>query len=120
MTEGGRVLTLARASITMHMFRLSLLAAALFAAPAFARLPAPSEDAKAKAAEAAARTLWSTKVAAFQLCQAQDKAVADHHAAMKNTGRASVPVDTASAPCVDPGSFVAPISPAAPVSSSRR
>ena len=97
----------------MHMIRLSLLAAALFAAPAFARLPAPSEDAKAKAAEAAARTTWSGKVAAFQLCKAQDKAVTDHRATMKKSGRVIAPIDAAAASCVDPGSFVAPLSQAA-------
>jgi hypothetical protein len=116
----GRALPIARASITMHMLRLSLLAAALFAAPAFARLPAPSEDATATAAEAAARTSRSAKVAAFQLCQAQDEAVIDHHATMKKTGRINAPVGAAPAPCVDPGSPVAPITPAAPVPSSGR
>lgn len=114
----GRALPIARASITVHMLRLSLLAAALFAAPAFARLPAPSEDATAKAAEAAARTSRSATFAAFQLCQAQDRAVADHHATMKKAGRTAAPVGATSGPCVDPGSPVAPISPATPAPSS--
>ena len=80
-------LVIASGRTTMRMIHLPLLAAALCAAHAFARLPAPSDDAKAKAAEAAARTAWSAKVAAFQLCQAQDKAVADYHAAMKKAGK---------------------------------
>ena len=43
---------------------------------AWAKLPAPdlSDEAKAKAAEAAAKTAWSGKVAGYQLCKSQDKA----------------------------------------------
>ena len=38
-------------------------------APALAKLPPPSDEAKAKAAEAAAKAAWSDKVGAYQLCQ---------------------------------------------------
>ena len=87
----------------MRMIHLPLLATALGAAHAFARLPEPSDDAKAKAAVAAAGTAWSAKVAAFQLCKAQDKAVADYHAAMKKAGKTAARAGAVAAPCVAPG-----------------
>jgi hypothetical protein len=56
------------------------IAATLAAAccAAVARIPAPVLDdaAKAKAAEAAAKTAWQGKVDAYQLCQAQDRVAA--------------------------------------------
>lgn len=60
------------------MKRLMLTAVALaFSGAALAKLPAPvlDEAAKAKAAEAAAKTAWQGKVDAFLLCKAQDRAV---------------------------------------------
>ena len=65
----------------------SLLALAGFAG---AKLPAPTLDdaAKAKAAEAAAKTAWQAKVDAYLLCKSQDR-VAAHY--MKASGKA-VPV----------------------------
>jgi len=58
----------------------TMLAAAALALPALvlAKLPAPQLDdaAKAKAAEAAAKTAWQAKVDAFQLCKAQDRVAA--------------------------------------------
>lgn len=70
-----------------------------------AKLPAPSDEAKAKAAEAAARTAWAGKVSDYQLCKAQDKVAADHQARAKKAGQpASAAVATP--PCADPGPFV--------------
>ena len=66
-------------------------------AAAVAKLPAPSDEARAKAAEAAAKTAWSGKVDAYLLCKAQDKTVAY----VKKT-RAATPATA----CVDPGPFV--------------
>lgn len=60
------------------MKRLMLTAVALaVSGAALAKLPAPvlDEAAKAKAAEAAAKTAWQGKVDAFLLCKAQDRAV---------------------------------------------
>lgn len=61
----------------MKKFMLSALAAAVCGL-ASAKLPTPTLDdaAKAKAAEAAARTAWQAKVDAYRLCRAQDRAVA--------------------------------------------
>ena len=47
--------------------------AAVLAPVALAKLPPLSDEAKAKAAEAAAKTAWSGKVDAYQLCRAQDR-----------------------------------------------
>ena len=69
-------------------------------AVSMAKLPAPSDEAKAKAAEAAAKTAWTGKVAGYELCKSQDKAVAK---AVKS-GKAGKPVATP--PCTAPGPFV--------------
>lgn len=71
---------------------------------ALAKLPPPSEEARAKAEETAAKAAWSGKVAAYQLCKVQDKVVADYLASARAAGK-----DTSSAApgpaCVDPGPF---------------
>ena len=72
---------------------------------AFAKLPPPSDEAKAKAAEAAAKTAWSGKVAGYQLCKSQDKIAALYFQSAKSAGK-ETPPPVATAPCVDPGPFV--------------
>lgn len=72
---------------------------ALMSSVAFAKLPAPSDEAKAKAAEAAAKAAWTNKVGAFQLCKAQDRAVAHY---LKTSGKGAAPAST----CADPGPYV--------------
>jgi hypothetical protein len=98
----------------------SLLAAAF--GLAFAKLPAPDDAAKAKAAETAAKAAWQAKVDGFQLCKAQDKVAATYlKSAGKNGNKpvatpvAATPASAASAagtqaaapaplpPCTDPG-----------------
>jgi type II secretory pathway pseudopilin PulG len=71
-------------------------------ATAMAKLPAPSDEAKAKAAEAAAKTAHTAKADAYLLCKSQDKVVA--HVQKTNKAQAGKPVATA--PCTDPGKFV--------------
>ncbi len=83
---------------------LSTAAASL---PATAKLPALSDEAKTKAAEAAAKTAWSDKVAGFQLCKWQDRSAGNYFAGMKQAGKDVKPAVTTAA-CVDPGPFVAP------------
>jgi hypothetical protein len=84
---------------------------ALACAATWAKLPAPSDEAKAKAAEAAAKTKWTDTVAAYQLCKAQDRVAAAYFAEAKKAGKpASGPTPasaSASAPpsCIDPGPF---------------
>jgi hypothetical protein len=82
-----------------------LLLAALSSTSALASLPPPSDEAKAKAAEAAAKSAHAAKVNAYQLCRVQDKVAAAYFAAAKEAGRPThSPVPTP--PCVEPGPFV--------------
>lgn len=87
--------------------RAIVLVFASMGSVAFAKLPAPSDEAKAKAAEAAAKTAWNDKVAAFQLCKAQDRVAAGYYASMRKEGKDVKPA-VATPPCADPGPFVAP------------
>jgi hypothetical protein len=70
------------------------LAALALSTSALAKLPAPSDE--AKAAEAAAKTAHAGKVDAYQLCKAQDRVAA-------RTNKAAA---KAASTCVDPGPFV--------------
>lgn len=70
---------------------------------ALAKLPAPSDDAKAKAAEAAAKTAHAGKVDGYLLCKSQDR-VAVHYRKSGKAGKDAKPVTTA--PCTNPGPFV--------------
>ncbi|MBW8721621.1 MAG: hypothetical protein JF626_06975 [Polaromonas sp.] len=81
---------------------LSLLAAA--ATASLAKLPPLSDEAKAKAAEAAAKTAWTGKVDAYQLCKSQDKVAAAYYKSAKTTGKETKP-PAATPACADPGPF---------------
>ncbi|HEY0824066.1 MAG TPA: hypothetical protein VGD76_09795, partial [Ramlibacter sp.] len=84
------------------MKRLMLTAAALaVTGAALAKLPTPvlDEAAKAKAAEAAAKTAWQGKVDAFLQCKAQDRAVA----ANKRTAASKPAPATAGTAAATPG-----------------
>ncbi|MCU0763143.1 MAG: hypothetical protein ACK40L_13000 [Hydrogenophaga sp.] len=91
------------------MKSLLMLAALMVAASAHAKLPAPApmdDAAKAKAAEAAAKTAHGNKVAAYQLCLSMDKAAQNHFKTVAAMGKAA-PSPAATAPtCTDPGPFV--------------
>ncbi len=87
------------------MKTLTLTAALLLAAgTAAAKLPPPSDEAKAKAAETAAKTAHTNKVADYQLCKSMDKVAAAYAADAKKAGKPVQPVATP--PCTDPGPFV--------------
>jgi hypothetical protein len=75
--------------------------ASVLTTSAWAKLPAPSDEAKAKAVEAAAKTAHAGKVDGFLLCKSQDKVAA--HVQRTNKAKAGKPVTTA--PCADPGKF---------------
>lgn len=72
---------------------------------AFAKLPAPSDEAKAKAAEAAAKTAYAGKVDAYKLCLSMDKVAADYRTKAKSAGKEVKPA-TETPACADPGEFV--------------
>lgn len=86
----------------------ALLIAALFAMPALAKLPALSDEAKAKAAEAAAKTAWADKVGGYQLCQSMNR-VADHYRKSAKAAGKEAPAAVDTPACADPGPFVAPV-----------
>ena len=90
------------------------LALAVMSSVAVAKLPAPSDEAKAKAAEAAAKTAHGDKVAGYQLCQSMNAVAAKYAAEQKKAGKVVTP--TATPACADPGPFVytPPVAAAAP------
>jgi hypothetical protein len=82
---------------------VGMIALGLCTGVALAKLPPLSDEAKAKAAEAAAKTAHGDKVAAYKLCQSMDKVAATYLADAKKTGKDIKPVATP--PCTDPGAF---------------
>jgi len=87
---------------------LVLIAACTLAMSVFAKLPALSDEAKAKAAEAAAKAAHAGKVDAYKLCKSQDRTVAYYKKGSKGGAEKST--------CVDPGAFV--YTPAAPAAAA--
>jgi hypothetical protein len=84
---------------------LPVLATSLCASVASAKLPPPSDEVKAKAAEAAAKTAHADKVAAYEVCKSMDKVAAQYFAAARKAGKQANPA-LATPPCADPGPFV--------------
>jgi hypothetical protein len=104
-----RIQTMKKTFISMA----TLVLASLFSASAMAKLPAPSDEAKAKAAEAAAKTAHGNKVADFQLCKSREKVAAHYYKTAKASGKPTNP-PVATPACVDPGAYVAAAPAAAP------
>lgn len=73
----------------------------------WAKLPPLSDEARAKAAEAAAKTAHAGKVANYQLCKSMDAVAARYAAEARKQGKAVKPT-AGLAPCADPGAFVYP------------
>jgi hypothetical protein len=99
---------------------LILVAALTVTTVALAKLPALSDEAKAKAAEAAAKAAWSGKVDAYQLCRSQDWVAAFFFKSAKAAGTETRP-PVATPACVDPGPFAyvpAQAAPAAPTAAA--
>ena len=104
----------------MNKLLIALLGMSL-AGPVLAKLPPLSPEAQAKADETKQKTAWSDKVAAYQLCQAQDRVAAAYRkakGAQPKAQAAAAPADAAAAtpaasaapatpPCQDPGPYVA-------------
>lgn len=72
---------------------------------AIAKLPAPTDAQKAAAAEGAAKTAHAGKVAAYQLCESENRTAAKYIAAQKAAGKTVTP-QLAKA-CENPGPFQA-------------
>ncbi|MDI1244391.1 MAG: hypothetical protein PSV24_03195 [Rhodoferax sp.] len=81
-------------------------ALALLSSVVAAKLPAPSDEAKAKAAEAAAKTAWAGKVDGFLLCKSQDKVVAHYKKSATKVATVAVKGAAPASACADPGPFV--------------
>ncbi|WP_194712052.1 hypothetical protein [Noviherbaspirillum soli] len=95
----------------MNKLLIALLGMSL-AGAAVAKLPPPSPEAQAKADEAKQKTAWSDKVAAYQLCQAQDRVAAAYRKSKGAQTKEQPAAPAASAaptipPCQDPGPYVA-------------
>ena len=88
----------------MKTFLISTLALMVSSA-VLAKLPALSDEAKAKAAETSAKTAWAGKVDSYQLCRSQDKVVAAYLKSAKSAGKDVKPASATPA-CADPGAFV--------------
>jgi hypothetical protein len=102
-----------RASSTILFSKLSLATLiGLAAASVAAKLPAPSDEAKAKTAATAAKTAWTDKVSAYQLCQAMNRVADGYRKDAKAAGRETQPAVETPA-CADPGAFVPPVAVAA-------
>lgn len=84
---------------------LAAIAATALCASAWAKLPPPTPEAKAKAAEATAKSAWQAKVDGYQLCNAQDRVAAKYRASAASAGKTVQPALT-TPPCTDPGPFV--------------
>jgi hypothetical protein len=77
-----------------------------------AKLPPLSDDAKAKASEAAAKAAWADKVGLYKLCLSMDRVADGYRKGAKAAGK-DAPAPTASPACSDPGAYVAPVTAAA-------
>jgi hypothetical protein len=95
-----------------HLILAAIAAALLASGLAVAKLPPLPDEAKAKAAETAAKTSWSDKVGLYQLCQSMDKVAAGYRTRSVAAGHPASAAEQTPA-CVDPGPFVMPVTPAA-------
>ena len=77
---------------------------AALAISALAKLPALSPEAKAKADETAAKTVWSGKTDAYLLCKSQDKVAAQYFKTASTAGK-DVKSPAAGPACSEPGPF---------------
>lgn len=83
------------------------LCIAVLAVPmAIAKLPPLSADAQIKADEAKAKTAWTDKVAAYQLCRAMERVADGYFKTVKAAG-GETHAPTPTPPCTDPGPFAA-------------
>ena len=96
----------------MRKLLIAVLGSVL-AASAVAKLPPPSDEAKAKAVEAAAKTAHGGKVEAFLLCRSMEKVAARYQADATKAGK-TVNKATETPACADPGPFVPAGTAAAP------
>ena len=81
-----------------------------YAGFACGKLPPQSDAAKAQAVQTAAKAAWDDKKSLYKTRRAQDRAAAVYRSNLKAAAK-SIPTPTATAPCADPGPYVAPVTP---------
>ncbi|MDP2018180.1 hypothetical protein [Hydrogenophaga sp.] len=88
------------------MKRSLLCLSMLLATSVFAKLPAPvlTDEAKAKAEEAKAKTAWAAKVDNYKLCLSMDRAAGNYFKTAATSGKSVKPAAALPA-CADPGPF---------------
>lgn len=88
------------------MKRSLLCLSMLVATSVFAKLPAPvlTDEAKAKAEEAKAKTAWAAKVDGYKLCLSMDRAAGHYFKTAASTGK-TVKAAAELPTCADPGPF---------------
>jgi hypothetical protein len=87
----------------MRTLLLALISSAVATAAA-AKLPPLSDEAKAKAAEAAAKAAHNGKVEAYLLCRSMERVAARYQSEAAKAGKAvNKPTETPA--CADPGPF---------------
>ena len=101
----------------MRCLSIALFSAFAVSVPAWAKLPAVGDEAKAKAAEAAAKTAHGDKLAGYQLCKSMDKTAARYYASRKAAGKETKP-PTETPACADPGPFAAAAPAGAPAAAA--
>jgi hypothetical protein len=72
--------------------------------PCAAKLPAPSDAAKAQAAETSAKAAWNDKVGLYKTCLAMDRVAAAYRTDLKREGK-EAPAPTPTPACSDPGPY---------------
>jgi len=85
-----------------------VLIAMSVATSASAILPPPTAEAKAQATIAAAKSAWSDKVSAYQLCVVGDRLAVKYRQSLKASMK-DIPPPAATPACADPGPFVPPV-----------
>lgn len=85
---------------------ITIAACGLAGSVALAKLPAPTPEQLQVAALNAAKTAHANKVAAFQLCEAENRVAGAYIKEQKAKGKTYAPEATPA--CVNPGSFVPP------------
>ena len=86
------------------------LIAVVYAGLACAKLPPPSEEAKAQSAQNAAKAAWDDKVSLYKLCLAMDRTAEAYRRDLKAAAK-DVPTPVTTPTCTDPGPYVAPATP---------
>jgi len=82
---------------------VGLIVSGLCTTGVLAKLPPPSDEAKAKAAETRAKSAYDDKVSGYKLCQSMNRVAAIYLADARKAGKDVKPVATP--PCSEPGPF---------------